>query len=67
MKEFAWVIEAKPSMSTVPAYWGVDPDGKEEFMTDCYKAIRFSRKEDAEAFIKYCGWTEVSAVEHEWG
>ena len=67
MTVYAWLIEAKPSVSTTPTYWGIDSDGEWEFVLDHNKAIRFSRKEDADAFIRYYGWTEVTAVEHGWG
>lgn len=31
------------------------------------QALRFSRKEDAEAVINYFGWTEAMPTEHQWG
>lgn len=64
--ETGWLIELKPSVVTVPAYWGVDRDGELDWTKDDKAAIRFARKEDAQAVIKHYGWTEADAVEHQW-
>jgi hypothetical protein len=67
MTETAWLIELKPSVVKVPTYWGVDRDGELDWTKEDKAAIRFARKEDAAIIIKYYGWTEADAVEHQWG
>ena len=64
--EYGWLIEAKPSVSRTPVYWGVATDGALGWTGDDKAAIRFARKVDAEAMIKDYGWTEAFAVEHAW-
>lgn len=64
--EYAWLIELKPSVVSVPTYWGIDQQGELDWTKDHMAAIRFARKDDAKAIIKYYGWTEADAVEHAW-
>lgn len=67
--EYAWLIELKPHAFTSPEpkYWGIDAEGELDWTKDHMAAIRFARKQDAQAIIKYYGWTEADAVEHGWG
>jgi hypothetical protein len=61
--ETAWLIEM--TVNGVPNCWG-PIDGTLDFTPDHNTAIRFSRKQDAQAVIDDYGWTEVRAVEHMW-
>lgn len=65
MIETAWLIEFKSSVSARPRYYGktVEGFGMTEENLD---AIRFTRKQDAEAVIEDNGWTEAAAMEHQW-
>ena len=62
VEETGWLIELKPSVSRRPQWFHLE----EQWVTDASKAIRFARKQDAEAFIEYSGWTEAFASEHMW-
>lgn len=63
--ETAWLVEFLPSASRRTCYWGKTTDGLG--MTEAHEdALRFSRQQDAEAFIEDNGWTECKAVEHMW-
>lgn len=48
-----------------PSYYGRTIEGL-GMTSEHLDAIRFCRKQDAEAVIEDNGWTEVSAVEHQW-
>jgi hypothetical protein len=63
--ETGWLIEFSQRVSVTPAYYGKTDDGLGQ-TTDNLKAVRFARKEDAEAVIEDTGWTEAKAVEHMW-
>lgn len=67
--EFAWLIEVRPLVEGDggPFYYGANPKGGLGCTTDNMKAIRFARKEDAEAMIVAMGWANMVAVEHGWG
>jgi hypothetical protein len=62
----AWLIEMDDAGR--PTYWSrVDnPDGVCGWSKDHDKAIRFCRREDAQAVIDDMGWTEPRPVEHAW-
>lgn len=67
-----WLIE-RAGKWWAPIYgrWevqnAVDPTLQQENWTkDASKAVRFVRKEDAEAEISYHGWQSASATEHVW-
>lgn len=65
----AWLIEFKPSVSRTPVYWGrtdCSEDGVLGMTPDHDAALRFTRKQDAEAVIEHYGWTEAFASEHMW-
>lgn len=66
LPETGWLIEFSQRVFTTPTYYGKTDDGLGQ-TTDHQKAIRFVRKEDAEAVIEDIGWTEASAIEHQWG
>lgn len=61
----AWLIEFKPSVSVRPTYYGKTDEGL-GLTGDHNAAIRFARKEDAEAVIADTAWTEAFAAEHMW-
>jgi len=66
--ESGWLIETMHIDST-PHWFALDAsleDGN-EWTKDSYKALRFSRKVDAEAYIADIGWTTIIATEHQWG
>lgn len=52
-----------------PMWWSLtDADGENGHWTkDSVKALRFARKEDAQAYIDEAGWTEPVPTEHQWG
>ena len=78
IKKSGWLIEIKKSARGQPVWWtgqffsNCGDDGLEEkdcedlFTTDSNKAIRFSRREDAQKAIDVSGWTEAVATEHIW-
>ena len=63
----AWLVELT---GREPQWWSAtfttedEPDGT--FTRHADKALRFARREDAEAFIAVSGWTEAFATEHIW-
>ena len=63
--ETGWLIEFSQRVSVQPTWYGKTDDGLGQ-TTDSLKAVRFSRKEDAEAVIEDMGWTEATASEHMW-
>lgn len=60
-EEVAWLIELR---GNVPSYFQLAHD--DDWTADHNKAVRFARREDAEAAIEYYGWTEAFASEHIW-
>lgn len=69
MNEFAWLIEF-PHIDGAPTYWGKTITGL-GVTSEHLDAIRFARKEDAEAIISdkvHLGgvWHEAKATEHGW-
>lgn len=62
--ETGWLIELR---GNVPSWWMLTND---DFVgiwtTDSIAALRFARKQDADAYIEETGWTEAFATEHEW-
>ncbi|MGB3042514.1 MAG: hypothetical protein WBB98_04950 [Xanthobacteraceae bacterium] len=63
--EVGWLIE----MSDPPVYCVFNPDDLDEQWTpDISRAIRFARREDAQACADHTGWTSppVRVVEHIW-
>lgn len=61
--ETAWLIELRGSR---PTWWSLHPEEEPGWVPDANKALRFSRKEDAEAYINDTGWTDAFATEHMW-
>lgn len=64
-EEAAWLIEFSERVSQQPTYYGKTDDGLGQ-TTDHLKAVRYARKEDADAVIEDTGWTEATATEHMW-
>lgn len=64
--ETGWLIELRGNS---PQWWSLtDTEGEGGYFTnDSLKALRFARKQDAEAVIEDIGWTEAFASEHQWG
>lgn len=66
-EETAWLVEFFGQGR--PTYWGrVDneDDGVLGMTREHSAAVRFCRREDAQAFIDHIGWTEAQAIEHMW-
>ena len=63
----AWLIEMQDG--GFPTYWCRldDEDGVCGWSKDHDKAVRFCRRNDAQAIIDDMGWTEPRPVEHAWG
>lgn len=66
--ETGWLVERKMG---VPHWWGRHTPTLEDedafgWTDDSLRAIRFARKEDAEAYIEEVGWNDVIASEHMW-
>lgn len=69
-EETGWLVEMNDNGPKYFSYEAVDEDSPwGGFDSDISKAVRYARKQDAEALIKICGWTpgHVRAVEHSWG
>lgn len=63
-EETGWLAELKGS---APSWAVLNPnDYDDHWTTDSTKAIRFARREDAQAFIDHNGWTAVFPSEHIW-
>lgn len=60
--ETGWLIELK---RRTPTWFQLAYDDV-HWTADASKAIRFARKQDAEAYIANIGWTEAFASEHMW-
>jgi hypothetical protein len=64
VEETGWLIELK---GNTPSWAVVNPrDYDEHWTTDSTKAIRFARRQDAQAYIDHIGWTEAFPSEHIW-
>ena len=65
VRETGWLIELRGGS---PQWWSLtDTEGEGGYFTnDSTVALRFSRKQDAQACIDSVGWTEASPSEHEW-
>lgn len=61
--ETAWLIELRGSR---PTWWSLHPEEEPGWVPDANKALRFSRKQDADAYINDTGWTDAFATEHMW-
>lgn len=70
--ETGWLIENYGSKHNIyRAEWltaGIytHADDRDHWTKDASKALRFSRKADADAVIAALGWTEARATEHLW-
>lgn len=62
--ETAWLIEIPGSDVVGPMYHQLEYD--DEWTPDANKALRFARRQDAQAYIDYTGWTVPKPVEHMW-
>lgn len=63
--ETAWLIEFFGQGG--PTYYGKSGEGTMLGMTkDHNDAIRFARKQDAQAVIDEVGWTAAQPIEHMW-
>ena len=60
--ETAWLIETDEGGSI--NYFQLAHD--DDWSFDANKALRFARREDAQAYIDHIGWTEPRPVEHMW-
>lgn len=60
--ETAWLIELTGTQHGIPEYYGQTPDGL-DWTKSHLAAVRFARREDAEAVIGNFGWTEARAIE----
>ncbi len=65
MTETGWLIELVSRLGLPPTWFAFDDDSG-YFTADSLKALRFARKQDAQAYIDDVGWTECIATEHEW-
>lgn len=61
--ETAWLIELR---GNVPKWWSLEYRPGPNWTQDANRALRFARKEDADAYIWDIGWTEAFATEHMW-
>ncbi len=62
--ETGWLIELRGS---APSWAIVNPrDYDEHWTADSTRALRFARREDAQAYIDHIGWTEAFPSEHIW-
>ncbi len=70
--ETGWLIENYGSKHNIyRAEWltadiYAHTDDRDHWTKDASKALRFSRKADADAVIAALGWTEAKATEHQW-
>jgi len=64
--EIAWLVEIKNPIAPTWLARTLTDEGLLEWTTDHQKAIRFCRKEDAEAYISEAGWLDAFASEHMW-
>ena len=62
--ETGWLIEFSVGKG-IPTYYGKTDDGLGQ-TNDHLAAVRFSRREDAQAVIDDIGWTDATPVEHLW-
>lgn len=63
-RETGWLCEWLHA--TGPKWWTLGGEDGGYFAKDSLKALRFARKEDAQAYIDDAGWTEIVPTEHEW-
>lgn len=63
MDESAWLVEKKGPIG--PLYWCVDETGVFDWTSDHLKALRFSRRVDADA-VAGGMLDDARAVEHGW-
>jgi hypothetical protein len=61
-EETGWLIELRGRVPTWFRLTGEEP----HWTSDSHEALRFARKQDAEAYIADVGWTEAFATEHVW-
>lgn len=62
LPQYAWLIEGNVGPRG-PVYWGIVGD-QTGWTGDPWRAIRFARKDDAEAIIAARGFPGCKAVEH---
>ena len=64
--ETGWLIESNHVDGT-PHWFALGAEFENgEWTKDSVKALRFARKQDAEAYIYDIGWTVAVATEHAW-
>lgn len=61
--ETGWLIELR---GNEPKWWSLDYNPEPDWIKDANRALRFARKDDADAYINDIGWTEAFASEHIW-
>lgn len=61
--EVAWLIELAGNHGA-PNYFQLEHDN--DWTSDANRALRFARRQDAQAYIYHIGWTEPKPVEHMW-
>lgn len=64
-RETGWLLEQMDRAGR-PTWWAFGGEDGGYFTDDSVKALRFARKEDAQAFIDDIGWNAVAPTEHEW-
>lgn len=70
--EGGWCIEHHTSSPAQPKYWCGYNDGGDDWSIDHLKAVRFSRKQDAQTVSEYLeqledSWHKNRVAYHEWG
>lgn len=67
--EFGWLIEDGNSKPSAPSYICITGRQSIDWTKDNVKALRFSRREDAQAFVRYAlaGISSHRIALHGWG
>lgn len=64
-QETGWLIEFFVGGQFAPTYYGKTDEGLNQ-TSNHMAAVRFARREDAQAVIDDIGWTEAKPIEHMW-
>lgn len=66
MAKTGWLIESNHVDGT-PHWFALGAEFENgDWTKDSVKALRFARRQDAEAYISDIGWTSAVATEHAW-